>query len=66
MKDSDWGYRDIPIAGCKVESKADKLTGEIELVTKNAEKLMREIIATKAAHVRARLIELGWTPPDES
>lgn len=62
---NDWSINNVTIPMPQIQSKADHDNGQISLVSEIAGRIMEEVIATKAAHVRARLIELGWTPPEE-
>jgi len=62
---TEFEHKDIPVSlDWQLESKADKLSGEIELVTKVADRVQRELVETKSQHVMDRLKELGWVPPN--
>lgn len=65
MKGSNWDFNDIPISDFKVTSKIDHVTGEINVISKIAGKVMEEYVQTKSDVIRNALIDMGWTPPPE-
>ncbi len=65
LSDSDWAYHGIPVHDWDVNYGVNKVTGEIQIVTRILGKIETEIIQSKSDQLRNALIDLGWTPPLE-
>ncbi len=63
--DSNWAYQNIPVTDWQVTYGVNKITGEIQLVTRILAKIETEIIQSKSDQLRNALIDLGWTPPND-